>query len=412
VTTFIFDHIPKTGGSAFKSVLEQIFGAENVSPAVSGRSELWAEQKYAGYRVITGHFHSPIPRGDRTNRRARITMLRHPVDRAISEYYYYRNDVERVEWNRLAILAKDHDLYCYAKLLEARKDMAISNFYSRRFASQLSRQLWGDRKVLQLAKAALARYDFVGIQENFVDSVDLFCCEFGLPPILETPRVNVTSSRTALQELDSTTYDQLVKMNRLDIELYEHALSRFQAKKRHVFHRLAGNGASEMSLSEVSEWAQSRELNNSRSESFGDLSVEICSTTVVGRISGTQIIRPGEYTAIRMTIEAHIEVPELTVGIEISDELGEIVFGTNTYLLGRCQPVSRGHRYEIAFSFVANLKHGQYFVGGALHTGATHEERCFHWCDRLTSFDVADDMASDFVGYCRLAPDITWSTRS
>src|SRR5207253_2825369 len=172
---FLFDHLPKTGGTAFRVVLETIFGPKNVSPWVSGRSEAWAAQRYADYRVITGHFHSPIPGHGTANDRARITILREPIERLVSEYYYYRNDVGRVEWNKLAVLAKDHDLFGYAESLAARRDAAISNFYSRRFASQLSRLLWSDRKVLSLAKEALSRYAFVGIQEQFVDSVDVFC---------------------------------------------------------------------------------------------------------------------------------------------------------------------------------------------------------------------------------------------
>jgi hypothetical protein len=44
-----------------------------------------------------------------------------------------------------------------------------------------------------------------------------------------------------------------------------------------------------------------------------------------------------------------------------------------------------------------------------MHTGATHEQNCFHWCDNLTAFDVADDAASGFVGYCRLVPEVCWS---
>lgn len=405
---FIFDHVPKTGGSAFKTVLEQIFGIESVAPAVSGRSELWAEQRYADYAVITGHFHSPIPLNGARRERARVTILRDPIDRAISEYYYYRNDVQRVEWNKLAVLAKDHDLYGYIKILEANRDMAISNFYSRRFASQISRQLWSDSKILGLAKTSLDRYDFVGIQEQFVDSVDLFCCRFGLPPVPDTPRVNVTSSRARLQDVDRKTREQLIRMNRLDIELYDYALDKFQAEKRRIFHQLAGCGAIKMSLAEIEIIAGNRESTRKHSESFGDRSVEFCEARIIGRHSGSHVVQPGEHTEIRLTLAAHRDVSDLTVGFEISDELGEVVFGTNTFLLGKSRSVSNGGRYEIVFSFPANLKHGQYSLGAALHTGSTHEDCCFHWCDSLCAFEVVDSMAADFVGYCRLVPDVSW----
>jgi hypothetical protein len=406
---FIFDHIQKTGGTAFKIVLEQIFGVQNISPAVSGRSELWAEQRYSDYTVINGHFHSPIPITGGRRERARITMLRDPIDRAVSEYYYYRNDVARVEWNKLAVLAKDHDLYGYVKLLEANRDAAISNLYARRFASQLSRQLWSEKKILALAKAALDRYDFVGIQEQFVDSVDMFCCQFGLPPVTDTPRINTTSSREKLENLDRRTREQLVRMNRLDIELYNYALARFQKEKRRIFHRGAGRGTIKTSLHEIRDWAESREASKKSSESFGTRTVEIVDSRIVGVVSGSNVLRPGEQVEVHLALMAHGDVPDLTVGFEISDELGEIVFGTNTFLHGKALSVSSGRRYEIVFAFPANLKHGRYSVGAALHTGSTHEDCCFHWCDTLCTFDVVDSAAADFVGYCRLVPEIRWS---
>jgi hypothetical protein len=406
---FIFDHVPKTGGTAFKTVLEQIFGVENVSPVVSGRSELWAEQTYADYRVITGHFHSPIPVDRTKRRRARITILRDPIDRAISEYYYYRNDVERVEWNKLAVLAKDHDLYGYIKLLEANRDVAISNFYSRRFAGQMSRQLWSGRRVLELAKSALARYDFVGIQEQFTDSVDLFCCQFGLPPVPDTPRVNATSSRETRLDLDRRTREQLIRMNQLDIELYEFALHNFAGQKRAIFHTFAGPGKPRSTPADLDAWAEARQSAAENPESFGDRSVEFCGAEVSGKLSETNVLRSAEEATLRLAFKAHIDVPALTVGIEMSDELGEIVFGTNTYLMGECQPVSAGQTYEVSFTFAANLRHGRYSVGASLHTGATHEDRCFDWRDRLTAFDVVDEAAPVFVGYCRLQPRIHWA---
>lgn len=405
-TKYLFDHIPKTGGTTFRAVLENIFGERNVSPWVSGRSELWASERYADCTVVSGHFHSPIPTAGTAKGRARLTILREPIERLVSEYYFYRNDVGRDEWNKLAILAKDHDLDGYIETLAESRDSAICNFYSRRFASQLSRLLWSDRKVLSLAKEALSRYAFVGIQEQFVDSVDVFCCKFDLPPMVDLPRHNVTSSRAGACDLSRNTREKLTALNHLDLELYEYAVGRFQAEKRNIIHRASGRAATGAVIWQP-EGAPATPADGV-SDSFGDRAVEFRDASVAGSRSGKSVVRPGEDTVISLVLDAHEDVSELTVGIEISDELGEIVFGTNTHLRGQSRAVRRGERYDITFSFPANLKHGHYFVGAALHSGATHNDRCFHWCDRLTSFDIADDAASDFVGYCRLLPTIEW----
>src|SRR5215469_14330127 len=75
---FFLDHLPKTGGTALRTVLEEMFGAENVSPHLEGRSETWAIQRYSRFRVISGHFLTHVPSDSRTGGRARVTVLRHP----------------------------------------------------------------------------------------------------------------------------------------------------------------------------------------------------------------------------------------------------------------------------------------------------------------------------------------------
>jgi lipopolysaccharide transport system ATP-binding protein len=126
-------------------------------------------------------------------------------------------------------------------------------------------------------------------------------------------------------------------------------------------------------------------------------------------LSASNVLRSGEEAVLRLALKAHVDVPALTVGVEISDELGEIVFGTNTHLMGECRPVSAGQTCEVSFAFAANLRHGRYSVGASLHTGATHEDRCFDWRDSLAAFDVVDEAAPVFVGYCRLHPRVHWA---
>ena len=404
---FLFDHIQKTGGSAFKTVLEQIFGLDNISPAVSRRTEIWASERYAAYRVINGHFQAQVPMHIATARR-RITILRDPIDRLVSEYYFFRNDVERADWNKFSILAKDYDLLAYIEVLQAHRDAAISNLYTRHFASQLTRKPLCPSEYLAVAKESLDHYDFVGVQEHFVDTVDLFCIQFGLPGVPVVPSVNVTSKRKSLKEIDIRSRARLVELNQLDMELYHFALEKFQAKKRRIFSRSMVQGPLKSSMEDIDAHARARAATENAPESFGDLGVEICGAKVVGADSQSALLRSGEEATISLELLAHVNVPALTVGIEISDELGEIVFGTNTHVMNVSQPVAAGHRYTVRFTFAANMRHGRYNLGSAIHTGASHLDRCFHWRDRLTTFDVADAFASGFVGYCRLTPKVTW----
>jgi hypothetical protein len=147
-------------------------------------------------------------------------------------------------------------------------------------------------------------------------------------------------------------------------------------------------------------------------ESFGDRTIEIRDVRIVGAQSGISSVAPGELALLSIRIAAHIDEPNLTVGMEISDSYGEVVFGTNTYLHNRILPVVAGRDYELKFQFLANLNRGRYSIGATLHTGADHMQRCFHWCDNIAGFDVVQLGEPDFIGYCRLEPSIQWSEAS
>jgi hypothetical protein len=285
--------------------------------------------------------------------------------------------------------------------------------------------------------------------------------------------VNVTAFRVGVDGLDKETLSRLKEMNDLDIEIYDFALQLFEEKKRRMFQELlrknsirerrrlarksgkspaqagvrmrgaklmfhkpvrlirravAGLADSLRRLSDlpriennVDEAIGARLRDDSANgqtnglavrrkfESFGERTIEIMDVRIIGAHSGTSSVAPGEPVFLSIRIVAHIDEPNLTVGMEISDSYGEVVFGTNTYLHNRVLSVVANREYELKFGFLANLNRGRYSIGATLHTGADHLERCFHWCDDIAGFDVVQLGEPDFIGYCRLEPNIKWS---
>jgi len=463
--TFLFDHLPKTGGTALRTVFEEMFGPENVSPHIEGRSEIWAIQKYARFRMISGHFLSLLPGDDRSDGRVRLTMLRHPIDRAVSEYFYWRHHSFEGVDDKLAKWAQEYDICTFFRMRENSNETSVTNFYTKHFSTRISRQMPDAATIVSLAKESLSKYGFIGICEHMHDSVDIFCWQFKLPPVRKIPRVNVTSFRIDVGTLDSKTLSQLKEMNDLDLQLYDFALQIFEEKKRRMLlellrknsirerRRLAGKGTlpvlsgtrmrdAKLALRKPVRLASKAvaglthalrrspdplPLNRNadsgtgqsgglavrrKFESFGDRTIEIQDVRIVGAQSGISSVAPGELALLSIRIAAHIDEPNLTVGMEISDSYGEVVFGTNTYLHNRILPVVAGRDYELKFQFLANLNRGRYSIGATLHTGADHMQRCFHWCDNIAGFDVVQLGEPDFIGYCRLEPSIQWSEAS
>ncbi len=111
----------------------------------------------------------------------------------------------------------------------------------------------------------------------------------------------------------------------------------------------------------------------------------------------------GEPAAIRIGIRSNIDVDDLTVGIRISDETGNRVYGTNSRLLGHSVRVQAGCTYLATFTTRFPLGTGTYWLTVALHSGNEHTENCFHWFDYCHHFKIIpnpDD--SRFEGFVRL----------
>ncbi|MGH6878681.1 MAG: Wzt carbohydrate-binding domain-containing protein, partial [Rhizomicrobium sp.] len=366
--TFLFDHLPKTGGTALRFAFEDMFGRENVTQHLEGRSEIWAMQKFSGFRVISGHFLSLIPNDG--GRRARLTVLRHPIDRAVSEYYYWRHHaLEGGVDDKLAQWAQRYDICDFFKARAESNETAATNFCTKHFAARISRDLVGDERLVALASRSLEKYDFVGIFEYLHDSVDMFCWQFGFPPVNRFPHVNVTQARISVADLDRPTLHRLTAMNDLDVRLYNHALTIFEAKKRHMLRELVLKGSRvrrarfgspvtgsnalpkkffqrlrriissgspaqnpqlrprSASVSAAGDSPMSR-----KQENFGSGEVEIVCVRLVGAKSGTNAVAPGETVSVAISVSAHADVSNLTVGFELSDSFGEVVFGTNSFL--------------------------------------------------------------------------------
>jgi hypothetical protein len=232
-----------------------------------------------------------------------------------------------------------------------------------------------------------------------------------LATIPELPRANVTSGRLALRDLDADTREKLVRLNRVDLELYAFAGSRFQERKRAIFRHFAERGSD-------SGWETSPVpviLPNTTarqdvdSTSFGDKAVEICEVQVWGDLSGPRKARSGEMLTIAIAVLPHADVPDLTVTIQIVDDVGEVVFGTNTNALDASRTVLGGERCDVCFVIKADIRHGRYSVTAGLHTGSSRADRCFHWREKTIFFDVVDGEQGPQVGYCKLETKAVWN---
>jgi len=124
-----------------------------------------------------------------------------------------------------------------------------------------------------------------------------------------------------------------------------------------------------------------------------------------GRLIDT--INVGATVTLRIRVRSCTPIPQLILGYLIKDRLGQAVYGTNTYHLGRpLRNLCENASVEYRFTFVARLGPGSYSVSTALHGAATYTGDNFEWRDFALVFDVVNAGASNFVGVAWMPPSV------
>lgn len=210
----IFLHIPKAAGSTLNAIFRKLYREDqilnlNKYPRAEYLEKLREPEKHGlgNLRFVTGHvpygLHAIIPRPC-----VYITILRDPVERILSHYYYAASEPR-------------HHAY------EAIRSGKITlTEYAQKLANGQTSYLSGQKpspEALATAKENISRHiTLTGLTERFDETLVLLAAEFGFEPTTYT-RANVTRRRPSTADISEETYDVLRKSNALDMELYRHA---------------------------------------------------------------------------------------------------------------------------------------------------------------------------------------------
>ena len=232
--TLIFLHIPKTGGTTFRRILERNYPRDETltfsGADYSAQLEqfaLSAEADRARYRAIQGHlsfgFHRFVP-----GEFGYVTWMRDPIARALSFYSHVRTHPEHYLHRQLV----DERLNLKA-LIEREATPELFNLQTRMIAGE--RNSSGstlDESALETAKKNLEKHFlFVGLTEQFDSGLILLSDMLGWKVPFYIKR-NVTGERIAPQSIDRETERLLREANRLDFELHRFARDLFEARRQ------------------------------------------------------------------------------------------------------------------------------------------------------------------------------------
>lgn len=215
-----FFHIEKTAGSTLRTILQRNFALGELYPMYTEQARTAFRQMLPKVKdkikVVYGHFCLDVadwlPRD-----MVFITMLRDPVER-VASYYYFNRFVRKT--------GPEFQLSLRA-YLEQRDHTPIDNWMVRCLSGVTDRIPLGEctAEMLEAAKEAADRFFFIGISERFHESHALLCKLLDFP-VRYCPPVNINLDRPAMETISPEDIALIEQYNQLDRELYLHCSRR------------------------------------------------------------------------------------------------------------------------------------------------------------------------------------------
>jgi hypothetical protein len=202
----IFIHIPKTGGTSINCVMK---GTEWQTPLDYHYRHLAFETKKSTCGDIFDIAHI-----EKFKKEFIFMMLRHPVDRLISEYYYIRKNSEFMDL--LTTQPKNFSEYV--------DNPQTSNYMLKFLDGQRiysNNPLTGQR-TLDIISIIDELDIHVGIFEEYDRSLSYFSDvgEFDWPETIDVKRATI--NRPSVKQISSDVLDKILVTNEFDIKLYQH----------------------------------------------------------------------------------------------------------------------------------------------------------------------------------------------
>ncbi|MES2127999.1 MAG: Wzt carbohydrate-binding domain-containing protein [Pseudomonadota bacterium] len=374
----VFDHQPKTGGSAVSAWLHEQLGGGCVSPHVDGEHATLLRQWGGLYSIVCGHV--SFVKGEGLDPRYQyVTLLREPLERILSWLCFVANNHTEGELRGLVPLARRF-LASDGRELDAALLPHISNHYVAHFCRIHGDGHEDEATRLSNALAALQDFDIVGRYDAMPAFLADLAALIGVPAPRAIARVNVTRERPAVEQVPDALRARLIELNRLDLDLYARAMA---------------HGARAPAPCQRFERAAARSM------STPDVRVLLASAP-------QRDVQYGERVSFDLDIALERSVPALLAGIHITGSDGRLAFGINSAMLGQhFQQIPAGS-HRLTHVVHALLPAGKYGVGFAFVELRPEGGRELAWYDNMCSIDVHHAPAKQALGYAELNAAMHW----
>ena len=197
-------HIPKTAGTSLYSILQVIYGKDHTlelkREAVREYANNFDQLLTDRHEVLHGHFHYKEVRHILTKDTRIITWLRDPVERVISNYYFFHKRINTTPGHRQAH-RKNETLIQYA-----------------------SHEGTRNRMTTFLEGIDLKDLFFFGTVAHFDRDLDALAAKLGWSGYTSQRNNDNRTYRSAFPDITADEINILERLNEKDVQLYNYAL--------------------------------------------------------------------------------------------------------------------------------------------------------------------------------------------
>ncbi len=231
----IFQHLAKSGGSTLHTIIDKQYQKVEhfISRGPKDIKKLMNLSTKEKLGVIRGHMnfgiHDFLPKPS-----IYITMLREPVSRVISHYYYSKRQPGHFLYEEIVHRKMSLENFIFSTTEndngQTRALAGISDVYSDLKKEQIFPFGECNSRVLETAKKNLNVFAVVGLLERFEETLILMKRTLGwkLPPLYV--KENISPNGFYKENIPKETLSLIRKYNKLDIELYRYATNLFEEK--------------------------------------------------------------------------------------------------------------------------------------------------------------------------------------
>ncbi|MGG6242670.1 sulfotransferase family 2 domain-containing protein [Nodosilinea sp. AN01ver1] len=229
-TIILFTHIPKTGGTSIKKSL--IVSQDIERYRFTGFASIFLKD-IGNISFLEGHYPYGVHHFLRnSNRKYYFVILREPLDRAVSYYYFVRQcdtlhyrhpNLEDVKRYSIGEFYK-HEKY---KNIQTK---FIAGFPCNKISKILPRKIAAGTILKHAKKNLEFHYNFFGFLENIDFCQEILSKDLNLSNFKVKDLSKVTQNRPKLDDLDQKSRDVILEANLLDLELYNHAKKVFRKR--------------------------------------------------------------------------------------------------------------------------------------------------------------------------------------